>query len=373
MVFIGAADAVTIVGTSGSGKGSLSAALERHGFEVGSEDCAILFRVGGRNFAATYTLRNAKDGSAVIRARAYSNEHKVTGRAGVGVVKYKISLRIDKQLKDLFSIKLIESPDGNGLAITHRCQSPEDFGMLAAALLQYLKGDTCPDRYVMDKAARPGIEPLSDIASDDGLTDELISKLVSAAVNKKRVRAIFDNRLKNLRAIQLIREAFNHVDRYSVYKELVEKLDFVPVSPDRILSEVDSSFDGREYTEDNTLVFVFAGPDRKALLRKISARKGVRSHCVDDSGYDAAAKDKSYYPLPEIVTIALAQYLNPSVDMAEYVKKNMNLKKLCLGDITKDKEAEGMLIFSVLPDTDRLPLNELPGRCARLEELIRNA
>jgi hypothetical protein len=128
-----------------------------------------------------------------------------------------------------------------------------------------------------------------------------------------------------------------------------------------------------EYTEDNTLVFVFAGPDRKASLRKISARKGVRSHCVDDSGYDAAAKDKSYYPLPEIVTIALAQYLNPSVDMAEYVKKNMNLKKLCLGDITKDKEAEGMLIFSVLPDTDRLPLNELPGRCARLEELIRNA
>ena len=104
-------------------------------------------------------------------------------------------------------------------------------------------------------------------------------------------------------------------------------------------------------------VFVFTGDDKD-----IPVAGNVHTAIVNEKGFPANA----YYPLAEIVAITLSNFL----DSDTLPKAVMIAGKLNIDSII---EADGRLIFTLLPGAAELDTQVLVKRYARLKDLLRDA
>ena len=84
--------------------------------------------------------------------------------------------------------------------------------------------------------------------------------------------------------------------------------------------------------------------------------------------------EEDYYPLVEVVTLALAKELSGwdrQALLSNLAKLNIDYRKLGISDIGEDNR--GMIIFRLLPVMKRYDSNERVDRYARLLQFLRSA
>ena len=102
--------------------------------------------------------------------------------------------------------------------------------------------------------------------------------------------------------------------------------------------------------------------ETRETLKKLESRTRVRSFYIDDSKFDRSA----YYPLTEIVTIVLWQYLNTGT----FNEINGMLEKINIASV---KKKDGIWVFRLLPNAKKYDNQELIKRYALLKRLLRAA
>ncbi|MFH1878030.1 MAG: hypothetical protein ABH883_04415 [Candidatus Omnitrophota bacterium] len=82
--------------------------------------------------------------------------------------------------------------------------------------------------------------------------------------------------------------------------------------------------------------------------------------CIDEKGFP----ENAYYPLMEIVTIRLAEFLWPGL----VIDKLKDLEKLNIRNIKKEKN---YMVFYLLPDAKLMDPRELAAKYATLSRIMK--
>jgi hypothetical protein len=191
---------------------------------------------------------------------------------------------------------------------------------------------------------------LRDLESEDQVVQTIVEKILSMALTKKVVLA-FDPRLGGMHSAK-IRAVFEVIEELKKDPKFEKFLRTRNVEVLTKLNDV-TKFAGA----DNAEVFVFAGDSLG-----IPAAANVHTTIIDEKGFPSNA----YYPLAEIVAITLANFLDSStLDRAKAIANKLNIESIT--------EADGHLVFTLLPSAKEHEFQELVRRYARLKELLRNA
>jgi len=305
----------------------------------------------GLNVAANY--RSADDAKVVIEVKREGGEIVITVQDnGPGIAPEK--------LKDIWTP--FYSTTGGGIGLTEAKLIAEDHGgsisvkSVSAEEVEdsaQESGTTFTIRVArsMEHGARSEERrtPREDnpfiygMLEAKGVALNFRNKLFSALVSKKVVLAfedgigegdsamILDVFEKIKREVERLKEAETDKTQKLKYERFLRNLTIITASSEKLPEEVSAHFD------KNTEVFVFARKSEREKLEEIEPK--VHSTYIDETEY----KWDTYYPLPEIVTIALSQYLDSStLDNVSDTLKSLNIKST-IDDF-------GALIFTLLPN-----------------------
>ena len=195
---------------------------------------------------------------------------------------------------------------------------------------------------------------IGDISKDDELANTLIDKVLSIGFNKTLVLA-FDNRLEGLRRVKAlaIMDMLDELKENPKFEKLLKNL-VIKKGPAGNMANMLKKYIGKGDTE----IFLFASIEEKDNIGSLQSK--VHTAYIDENGIPANVP----YPLVEIVTITLSQYLNP--DTIKEVAGILN--KIHIAAV---KEDMGAMIFMLLPKADVKDNEEnLVERYARLKECI---
>lgn len=253
-----------------------------------------------------------------------------------------------------FAKRAIEDAGGN-LSISSKTEGPEK-GTLVS--IQWPVRKTAAARApAAKKAPVVDIRFLRDMKRLDEVSRNMVEGILSLSLSKKVVIA-FDDKLGGLQS-RTILSVFNELEDLKSdpkFEKILKNLRIVVASPERLASEV------REFKEQGCEVFMFARTTERQTLAQ--AENASRATYIDEAAFPLYESD-AYYPLAEIVTVSLAQALDPlSLDQLTTALKDMNIKPA-----VKD----GIYIFTLLPPSERFDPQELLQRYARLKECLKSA
>lgn len=198
----------------------------------------------------------------------------------------------------------------------------------------------------------------SDIKDAEKLAQDMARAALSIEAAKKIV-LVFDSDIGG---------AYKHKIA-SVIEELAEAVSRVQKDPegaDFRIVWADAGRMGNEVekysTREDTEVFMFANEANRALLVKVE--KKAHSVYINDKGFEINA----YYPLAQIVAIALAQYLDPGV--IDQVRPFMN--DLNIAEIELSKE-DDTLVFTLIPDAEAIDSQKILKELAAMKRFLKAA
>lgn len=197
---------------------------------------------------------------------------------------------------------------------------------------------------------------LRDISNPEELTRNLIEAILSITLSGKKVVLAFDNgigALQDSSPLGVLR-SLNNLKKDPKFEKLLKNLIIVETTPEKIHNKIE-----RYLFEENTQVLIFARNGEREKLKKLESRNRLYTFYIDDTEFSPS----SYYPLAEIVTIALCQYLDPrTMDNVSAM-----VEKLPIGAIENDM---GVWIFKLLPNAEQYDRQELIKRYALLKRLL---
>ncbi len=203
----------------------------------------------------------------------------------------------------------------------------------------------------------PREEFLRDMNNLDDVGKNMVECILSLSLSKKVVLA-FDNKLGGLQA-RTVLSVFAELEKLKddeKFKRILKNLQIVILPTEQMASKA------KDYRSEGCEVFIFARSTERGKL--VSAELVANSTYIDEAQfplYDSGV----YYPLAEIVTVTLAQYLDPrSIEDLGAVLKDMNIKPA-----VKD----GVYIFTLLPPSQRFNPQELMQRYADLKKVLVSA
>ncbi|MFH1552136.1 MAG: DUF2779 domain-containing protein [Candidatus Omnitrophota bacterium] len=192
---------------------------------------------------------------------------------------------------------------------------------------------------------------LKDITKQNELCPNFISLLFSIALTRRKVVLAFDNGMGRAAGI------FAALKNNPMFKNLLKNVDIVVCPPENLHNQLQEYFE-----KSDTEIFLFARESKREGLKKLEYKTSINPFYVDDSNFDPNA----YYPLLEIVTIALAQFLDSNT-VANIKKKTDVLNKVNIADITSD---DRVFIFKLLPNAEPFEAQELIKQYALLKKLL---
>jgi hypothetical protein len=209
------------------------------------------------------------------------------------------------------------------------------------------------------------------------LTDEVefpasfLEMLIGLSCNNEVVFT-FDKKLAEGRDENPLRnflKAIENLKRNPKYKKILQNLIIIPASVDKIPSILEE-YKGKKHTK----VFTFAREAKEArgALSEIEAVKNFQVVYINENGMDPSA----YYPLAEIVAIALAQVFSPSLIAnkdTEYLAGFRELHQLAGVNIKAVRREGKAIIFTLLPNAKALSYQELIQRYAKLKRFLKAA
>ncbi|MFH1790557.1 MAG: hypothetical protein ABH885_01035, partial [Candidatus Omnitrophota bacterium] len=190
-------------------------------------------------------------------------------------------------------------------------------------------------------------EILRDIADVRELPANMLELLISAALTKKKCVLSFDKNVKNSEALDLFR-TLERLKNTSAFAALLGNLEVIPgADPQEIASMLE------KYADDpDTLAFVFAPLTNRSVFERFESKVNLHTVYIDEKNYS----QEYYYPLADIVTITLAEFLRPgTVSNIRKSLKDLGIKQAALNiDIRAIKRNKaGALIFAILPNVKR--------------------
>lgn len=209
---------------------------------------------------------------------------------------------------------------------------------------------------------------LRDIKDPGQLALCIADELISLAGTKKVVLA-FDNAVAAGQAgspMSVVRylEEMKRDDRY---RAILERLEILPPkTPERLAADLKICSSSKD-----TVVFMFAMSGSRDKLKDLGPQ--VRPSFIDSQNLPLS----DYYPIAEVVAIALAQYFDNVITTDGTITK-INLKNSAILDLNKINIAslsceQGVLIFKLLPNSEKHDLREPAERYRMLKELLANA
>ncbi|GEM_PF-3189535 len=200
-------------------------------------------------------------------------------------------------------------------------------------------------------------EPLlRDLTGPEDLSLNLVETVLSLLTTRKVVLA-FDSKIGGHQSsmVLAVLSELEKLKKDPKFGRLLSNLAIVRAAPNKLPQKLESYID-----EENTEVFMFARKCERGVLEKIETK--VHPVYIEEKGFPLDA----YYPLPEIVTIALTQFL----DQNTLKTVSPMLEKLNIGKI---EEQMSTLVFTLLPGAVQHDKQELMERYASLKRLLKAA
>ncbi|MGD2278492.1 MAG: GNAT family N-acetyltransferase [Candidatus Omnitrophota bacterium] len=210
--------------------------------------------------------------------------------------------------------------------------------------------------------------PLRDLRDPIEAAECLKDLLVTLWYNKKVVLA-FDSELGNRQVGNPldVTESLKRLKKDPMYKRVLKNLVIVKSKPEKLHNKVQ-----KYLYDDSSAIFVFAKAGAKKTLRKLSSKPRVRSTFIDENGMPS----DTHYPLAEIVTIALAEYIRSMISGKNPTTKLMmgdqmlDLEKINIESITKE---EGVLIVKLYTKATKQDTQLILQKYAELKRCLKAA
>ncbi|MFC1480103.1 PD-(D/E)XK nuclease family protein [Candidatus Omnitrophota bacterium] len=208
---------------------------------------------------------------------------------------------------------------------------------------------------------------LRDLCRAEEASLSLVEMLLSVALVKKQLVLAFDQTMGGYHSSEILAalKVLKRLKTKPKFKKLLEKVEIITAHPSQFPSKL-QEYIGKEGTE----VFMFARQiQRDEGLKRIEKNANIHAAYIDENISQRISSDAPYYPLAEIVTITLAQFINPNTIHNKQVIAM--LKALYIDPAIEEKG--NMLIFKLLPGADILPARELIDRYAALKRFLKAA
>jgi len=191
-----------------------------------------------------------------------------------------------------------------------------------------------------------------NIKETEGLAFSFRNKLVSMLTTRKVILA-FEKGLGDANS-SLILEVFEEIKKLKKdpkYKRFLKNLIIINAPSEKLAGEIGKHMD------KNTEAFLFARSSKREDLKKIEPK--VHSTYIDESEYEW----DMYYPLVEMVTIALSQRIDPdTIKNIKTLLKDLN--------IAAELPPDGTIIFKLLPPAERYDKQDLIKKYAALKRAL---
>ncbi|MDP8298554.1 MAG: hypothetical protein P9L88_01420 [Candidatus Tantalella remota] len=191
-----------------------------------------------------------------------------------------------------------------------------------------------------------------DMSEAEGVAAGFRDKLLSI-LTKKKVVLLFEDGIGDANSSMIldVLEEIERLKKDPKYARFLRNLTVKKASGKKIARTVN------KYTGADTEVFVFARNSTREDLKKIESR--VHSTYIDEKDYDW----NMYYPLAEMVTIALSQYIDPrTMDKIKDLLEELN--------IAAELPSGGTIVFTLLPAMERYDKQYLIQKYAALKRAL---
>jgi hypothetical protein len=181
--------------------------------------------------------------------------------------------------------------------------------------------------------------------------------LVSLSLSKK-IALVFEDELGGMRAKQALAvfKELKTLKKEKRFAQVLKNLEVVITPSAKMPDKV------RDLNANGSMVFMFARSTRESMLKDVESL--THPVYIDETALSSYEQDV-YYPLAEIVTVVLAQHLEPiSIEKLAGILKDLDIKPEIKDDI---------YVFTLLPPSRRVDHEELLQKYGRLKEFLRNA
>jgi hypothetical protein len=198
---------------------------------------------------------------------------------------------------------------------------------------------------------------MADLKDPEDLARNMAGGLVSLSISKK-IALVFEDELGGMRAKQALAvfKELKALKKEKRFAQVLKNLEVVIAPSAKMPDKV------RDLNANGSMVFMFARSTRESMLKDVENL--AHPVYIDETALSSYEQDV-YYPLAEIVTVVLAQHLEPiSIEKLAGVLKDLDIKPEIKDDI---------YVFTLLPPSRRVDHGELLQKYGRLKECLRNA
>jgi len=206
-----------------------------------------------------------------------------------------------------------------------------------------------------------------NLKDPEDLTKDMVALILSIILSGKKLVLAFDNTIGEEQkmlyraSVLAVIEKLEELKKESLWAGLLQNLIIIDEKPERLSGKVEDYL-GQTGTE----VFIFAREQARDNVSALESRPEVNAVYIDESAFKANA----YYPLLEIVTITLGQYIHGLDEILE----NLELLGIDLAELNIKapivRESDRVLVFTLLPNAEAYEKQDLIRKYARLKRLL---
>ncbi len=207
---------------------------------------------------------------------------------------------------------------------------------------------------------------LRDLRVPEELGWNLGEAVRSMLLSGKKVVLAFDEKIGGWQSAKLM-EIFDELKKDKKFKTFLENL----IIEEGRTKELPKKLEGY-IKEKNSEIFVFSLADGRGDLERMESNENVYATYINESSSGEYSFSNVYYPLAEIVTLALLNYY--------YLKRNNHVLKMMpkamLEDLNikaENSDEARVLIFSLLDPPEKYDKQELIQRYANLKKFVESA
>lgn len=209
---------------------------------------------------------------------------------------------------------------------------------------------------------------MRDIRKEDGLAKCFIEKLISSAISSERLMLLFDKDLAKAAGVDPLR-VLDAIEKLRLrYPVFLKNLEVVVAASDELEKKIAENRDDWKSCQ----IFLFGRAAERRRYDELQYAFSVHTYLIDDARF--TPETAAYYPILEVVTIALERYLAGEEEVAESMRLlGIKYEDLNIESIASDPDKSRLYIVTLLPRSVKRDAAELRKRYIGLMRLVESA